>query len=166
MSKTFLFNFEVDRSKKQIMVERSFNAPVSLVWSAWTEAEILDQWWAPNPWKARTKTMDFREGGHWLYAMVGPENEEHWARVDFVTIRHRKYFTANDFFCDADGNPDPSLPESKWENGFTDKDRQTVVNIVLTFNTLEDLEKIIEMGFKEGFTSGLENLDRYLEVNH
>jgi uncharacterized protein YndB with AHSA1/START domain len=164
--KAILFNFDVDKINKQIVVDRSFNAPIDLVWRAWTEAEILDQWWAPKPWSARTKSMDFSEGGHWLYAMVSPENEEHWGRVDYITISLKKSYTAFDGFCDSDGNLNADLPRLKWENSFQDQDQQTVVNIRLTFDTLEDLEQIIEMGFKEGFTSGLENLDEYIETHH
>lgn len=164
MNKAILFNFEVDRDNKQISVEREFKAPVDLVWLAWTEADILDQWWAPKPWVAQTKSMDFREGGHWLYAMVSPENEKHWARVDYLQIVPEKSFSAYDGFCDEDGHPNTSLPRNKWENSFLPREEDTVVSILLTFDSLEDLEKIIEMGFKEGFTAGLENLDRYIEA--
>lgn len=68
-------SFSIDKKNRKISVEREYNAPVDRVWSAWTERP--DKWWAPKPWKARTKGMDFREGGYWLYAMQGPEGEEH-----------------------------------------------------------------------------------------
>ncbi|PRD47561.1 SRPBCC domain-containing protein [Sphingobacterium haloxyli] len=163
MNKAILFNFNVDKTNNQIQVERSFNAPVGLVWSAWTEAEILDQWWAPKPWTAQTKSMDFREGGHWLYAMVSPEGEKHWAKVDYIKIAQQQYFSALDGFCDENGSLNTSLPRNKWENNFQDKGDETIVNVLLSFDSLEDLEKVIEMGFKEGFTAGLENLDQYIE---
>src|SRR6187431_3103993 len=70
MNATILFNFQVDKVNKKINVERSFNGPIDPVWSAWTEAEILDQWWAPKPWRAETKSMNFKEGGRWHYCMV------------------------------------------------------------------------------------------------
>lgn len=162
MSKSILFNFDVDKPNQQIHVRRSFHAPVDLVWSAWTTAEILDQWWAPKPWVAKTKSMDFTEGGHWLYAMISPENEAHWGRVDYLSIEHQKSFSAFDGFCDAEGKINTTLPRNKWENNFEQLGEQTLVNIRLTFDSLEDLEKIIEMGFKEGFTAGLENLDQYI----
>ena len=164
MKSSVLFNFLVNKENKEIKVEREFNAPLEMVWSAWTEAEILDQWWAPKPYKAKTKTMDFREGGYWLYAMTGPNNEEQYVKVDYLTINPRKSFTAYDVFCDANGNMDLSMPRNRWENEFTGKDQQTIVHIRLTFDSLDDLERIIEMGFKEGFTAGLENLDQYIEA--
>lgn len=162
MKKAILFNFEVDKANNQIKVERTFQAPIELVWAAWTESDILDRWWAPKPWVAETKSMDFREGGRWIYAMVGPENEKHWSRVDYLKISPEKFFSAMDGFCDEEGNLNPSLPQNKWENTFMNLGDETQVDILLTFETLEDLEKIIAMGFKEGFTAGLENLDQYI----
>jgi|SRR5690554_4119752 len=164
MNKAILFDFSVDKQNNQIKVKRSFNAPIDLVWAAWTEADILDQWWAPKPWKAKTKSMDFREGGHWLYAMVGPENQEHWGRVDYTKITPEKFFSAYDGFCNAEGILNPDLPRNKWENSFTGRGDETLVNILLSFDSLEDLEKIIEMGFKEGFTMGLNQLDKVLKT--
>ncbi len=162
MNHAILFNFHVNKEKNQIKVERSFNAPLDLVWAAWTEADILDQWWAPKPWIARTKTMDFREGGHWLYVMIGPENEEHWSRADFISVLHLKSFTAKVGFCDAEGNLNLSMPGNQWENTFSGLGESTRVDILLQFESLTNLESYIEMGFKEGFAAGLENLDQYI----
>jgi uncharacterized protein YndB with AHSA1/START domain len=83
MKSNLLMNFTINKETSTVNVKREFNASLANVWSAWTEAEILDQWWAPAPWKARTKSMEFKEGGRRLYAMVGPQGEEHWAIADF-----------------------------------------------------------------------------------
>jgi len=64
MKSNLFVNFSVDKENKVINVERAFAAPISKVWSAWTEREILDQWWAPKPWKAKTKSLDFSVGGY------------------------------------------------------------------------------------------------------
>ena len=86
MKSGLLFDFNVNKENKTLNVTREFAADKNLVWSAWTEKEILDQWWAPKPWKTDTKSMDFREGGRWLYAMCGPEGEEHWSFSDFTSV--------------------------------------------------------------------------------
>ncbi|GAB4022444.1 SRPBCC family protein [Spirosoma migulaei] len=164
MNKAILMNFVVDKDSKQIKVDREFSAPLPMVWAAWTQPEILDQWWAPKPWQARTKSMDFRPGGSWLYSMIGPEGEEHWSKADFKQIESSKSFSALDGFCDENGTLNPDWPRSLWENTFTEKGDSTQVNIAITYDTLTDLEKILDMGFKEGFTAGLENLDLYLSA--
>ena len=75
-------DFIVDKQTKTVSITKEFAFELSLVWDAYTKPELLDQWWAPKPWKTRTKTMEFKAGGFWLYAMVGPEGEEHWCRAD------------------------------------------------------------------------------------
>lgn len=162
MKKAMLFDFTVDKENNQINVERSFDAPIDLVWAAWTEADILDQWWAPKPWKAVTKSLDFREGGRWHYYMHGPEGEKHWCVFDYESIRPFKSFAGIDSFCDENQVLNDSKPRVRWESNFSANENQTVVNMQLYFKSLADLETIMEMGFKEGFTAGLENLDQYI----
>ena len=159
MNKNLLLNFSVDKENKKIKVEREFEAPVADVWAAWTQRELLDDWWAPKPWKARTKSMDFKNGGAWLYAMVGPDGSEHWARADFSNITLFKSYEATDAFCDQDGNINKALPSARWINKFNEGGHSTTVSIEIGYDKLEDLEQYIEMGFKEGFTAALVNLD-------
>lgn len=162
MIKNLAFDFIVDKANHTITVKREFDAPVALVWDAYTKSEILDQWWAPKPWKARTKFMDFKEGGHWHYAMVGPEGEEHWAWADFQNIVPQKKYTGLDAFADADGNINKKMPQSKWNLSFTDKGEVTLVESYITYGDLAQLEETLKMGFKEGLAMAMENLDDLL----
>lgn len=164
MKSNLFMNFSVDKENSRVNVEREFAASVSKVWAAWTQSELLDQWWAPRPWKARTKSMDFREGGTWLYAMVGPEGEEHWAKADYLSIDPQNSYSAIDAFCDAEGNVNPDFARSTWTNRFAETDGKTIVSVSIQYDQYEDIEKIIEMGFKEGFTMALGNLDELLEA--
>lgn len=162
MKTDLLMDFTVDRENNQLHVTREFAAPVPLVWAAWTTAKLLDQWWAPKPWQARTKTMDFREGGHWHYAMIGPEGEAHWGWADYRTIDPEKGFTASDAFCDEEGNVNREVPQAKWTTQFSETGGRTTVKMVTTYTSLEDLETILIMGMKEGLTMALTNLDALL----
>ncbi|MBS7788181.1 SRPBCC domain-containing protein [Flavobacterium sp. CYK-55] len=163
MNSLLKFDFTVDKEKKAVHVQREFAAPRDLVWAAWTTPEILDQWWAPKPYKTVTKTMDFRVGGHWFYAMISPENVAHWCRADYQSIDTLESFSGLDAFCDEQGNINNDFPRSLWNNRFTDSGEKTLVNITVQYEKLEDLEQIIAMGFKEGFTMAMENLDQYIE---
>lgn len=162
MSTNLAFDFSVDRENKKITVKREFAAELPLVWDAYTKSEILDQWWAPRPWKARTKTMDFREGGHWHYAMVGPAGEEHWAVANYQNIEVQKKFTGLDAFADANANINKEMPQSKWEVIFTPKGPVTLVEFHITYDDLAQLEATLQMGFKEGLTMAMEGLDELL----
>ena len=162
MNKENIFNFTMDKDNLKIKVERSFDAPLDLVWSAWTEAEILDQWWAPKPWKAETKSMDFSEGGRWLYAMVGPEGQKHWDVKDFKVIVPRKNFSYRSAFCDENGNVNPATTGSTWVNSFVETQGTTLVTNEIFGDSLAHLEGHLKNGFKEGFTAGLDQLEALL----
>lgn len=62
MNNNLLFDFTADKAAKTVYITREFNATLSLVWDAFTKAEILDQWTAPAPWVAKTKYMNFEVG--------------------------------------------------------------------------------------------------------
>lgn len=159
MNSNLLFDFIVDKETQTVNVKREFNADLSLVWDAWTKPELLDQWWAPKPYQNKTKSMDFREGGTWLYCMISPENEIHWCKNDYLKIENQKSYTGLDAFCDENGIINTEMPRTKWTNVFTEENNKTLVNISAKYNSLADLEMVIQMGFKEGFTMGLNQLD-------
>ena len=62
MNSTLLFDFSVNKENKTVHILREFNADLELVWKAWTTAELLDQWWGPKPFAAKTKFMNFEVG--------------------------------------------------------------------------------------------------------
>jgi PhnB protein len=96
--------------------------------------------------------------------MVGPNGEEHWAWADYKNIVVNKKFTGHDAFTDSEGNINKDLPQSKWEVTFTDKGELTLVEFQITYTDIAQLEATIQMGFKEGFTMALGNLDQYLNA--
>ncbi|MBL7931846.1 MAG: SRPBCC domain-containing protein, partial [Bacteroidia bacterium] len=163
MNSTLLFDFVVNKEKNSIHVTREFAAPSDTVWEAWTNPEILDKWWAPKPYYVKTKSMDFREGGTWLYAMIGPENDTHWCRADYKKITQKKNYSYLDAFCDENGKINTDMPRTSWNVGFKAEAETTVVNVDLQYNSLEDLEKVIQLGFKEGFGMAMDNLDQYIK---
>lgn len=156
------FTFNKDLANKKVIVIREFDAPVEQVWKAWTDSSLLDLWWAPKPWKAVTKSMDFRVGGFWLYFMEGPDGARHYARVDYKSIELQKSFSGVDSFCDEDGTVTDQFPNMSWHNVFKPTSTGTTVEIEITFSSEENLAKIMEMGFEQGFTAALGNLDEVL----
>lgn len=155
--------FTKDAANRKIRVSREFDAPRELVWKAWTEKELLDQWWAPKPWQAHTTQMDFREGGTWLYYMEGPDGTRHFARADYGPIEPKRSFEAQDSFCDENGTIMPEPPGMHWVNVFSVSEQGTRVDVEISFDSEASMEKIIEMGFQEGFTAAHGNLDELLE---
>jgi uncharacterized protein YndB with AHSA1/START domain len=158
---SLLFDFTVDKAAKTVYITREFDADLSLVWDAFTKAEILDQWVAPRPYIARTKHMDFRVGGRRFYAMVSPEGHERWAIQKYTSITPKTNFKMFNTFADQDENPE--LPGSEWDYTFSEANGKTTVNITIYNESLARMEKLIEMGFTEGFKMTVANLDEVLE---
>lgn len=154
--------YKKDLANKKIKVIREFDAPAAEVWKAWTEPKILDQWWAPNPWKAVTVSMDFRPGGKWFYYMQGPDGTKHYCNFVFDTITANKSFSGQDAFTDENGKVNDAMPQMSWNVNFNSSGESTKVSIDIRSKSEDDLRKIIEMGFEEGFAAAHKNLDGLL----
>lgn len=155
------FDFTVNKEAKTVFITREFNAELSLVWDAFTKAELLDQWVAPKPWTSKTKFMDFKVGGRRFYAMVSPEGMERWAIQKYTSISPKtnfKYFNAF-----ADENENPQLPGSDWDYTLSEHDGKTKVEILIYNESLERMEMMIEMGFTDGYKASMINLENLLE---
>lgn len=59
--------------QRDLVITRIFDAPIELVWKAWTDAEQVMQWWGPDGFTSPSAQMDFREGGTSLLCMRAPE---------------------------------------------------------------------------------------------
>jgi len=160
MTNNLLFDFTVDKAAKTVFITREFAAELSLVWDAFTKKEILDQWWAPKPFSSKTKFMNFEVGGRRFYAMVSPEGQERWVIQKYTSISPKTNFKFFNAF--ADENETPELPGSEWDHTFSEQNGTTKVSVTIYNESLERMEKQIEMGFKEGFTMTLNYLDELL----
>ena len=160
MKSVMLFDFTLDKAAKKVHITREFDADLSLVWDAFTTAELLDQWVAPKPWTSKTKYMDFKVGGRRLYAMVSPEGLERWAIQEYTSISPKTNFKLFNAFADKDENPE--LPGSDWDYTFSEQNGKTKVNIIIYNESLARMEKMIEMGFTEGFKASMKNLESLL----
>lgn len=163
MINDLLFDFTVDKAAKTVFITREFDAEQALVWDAFTKAEILDQWWAPKPLVSKTKYMDFSVGGRRFYAMVSPEGVElGWQIFDYTSITPKSNFKCLSVFADKDETP--HLPGSNWDLTFSEQNGITKVSISIYNESLERMEQMIEMGFKEGFTVTLNELTNLLII--
>jgi uncharacterized protein YndB with AHSA1/START domain len=94
---------------KTLVIERIFDAPVEAVWKAWTDPELVKQWWGPKDWSAPVVKIDFRVGGTFLGAMRGAmepggEEIEHWSGGVYEEIVPMQKIVSTDYFTDPEGN--------------------------------------------------------------
>lgn len=159
MNNNLQFDFTVNKETKMVYITREFDAELSLVWDAFTRAELIDQWIAPRPMTARTKYQDFKVGGKRFYAMVSPEGAERWAIQEYTSITPKTNFKMHNAFADKDENPE--LPGSEWDHSFSEANGITKVTISIYNESLERLERILE-GFTQGMKMSLSNLEELL----
>lgn len=60
-------------AERTMILQRVIQAPKSIVWGAWMNAETLPQWWGPDGFSCRTTRIDLRAGGEWVFDMIGPD---------------------------------------------------------------------------------------------
>lgn len=159
MTNNLLFDFTVDKAAKTVRIVREFDAELSLVWDAFTKAELLDQWLPPKPMTAKTKYQEFKVGGKRFYAMISPEGQEHWAIQEYTSITPKTNFKMYNAFADKDGNPE--LPGSDWDHNFSEQEGMTKVSITIYNESLERMERILD-GFTKGMKMSLDNLEHLL----
>ena len=159
MNSDLLFDFTVDKAAKTVLINREFDAELSLVWDAFTKAELIDQWIAPKPMTAKTKYQDFKVGGKRFYAMINPEGQERWAIQEYTSITPKTNFKMYNAFADAAENPE--LPGSEWDHTFSEQNAITKVSITIYNESLERLERILD-GFTQGMKMSLSNLENLL----
>jgi uncharacterized protein YndB with AHSA1/START domain len=159
MNNDLLFDFNVDKAAKTVFITREFDAGLSLVWDAFTKPELLDQWGAPAPMRAKTKYMDFKVGGQRFYAMISPDGQERWAIQKFTSITPKTNFKMYNSFADKDENPE--VTGSEWDYIFSEQNGRTKVSITIFNESFERMEKLLD-GFKIGFTMTLKNLENLL----
>ena len=153
----------MDKTSQTVTITRVFDASLEQVWNAFTTAEILDQWVAPKPFTSKTKYMDFTVGGRRFYAMISPDGQERWILQRYLAITPLSNFKLFNTFADKDETPE--ITGSEWDYTFIEYNQQTVVRIVIYNESLERMERMIEFGFKEGYTMSMENLENVLSLN-
>src|ERR1700744_1241148 len=142
------FEFNVNKETKTIHMTREFAADADLVWDAFTKADMLEQWIAPKPCVAKTKEMDFRVGGRFVYSMVCP-GREGYSKQEFITIEPKTRSSTKNTFSDENGN---SLGTgfSIVHNTFEAGEGITTVYIEKVFDDMATLEMIATSGFIQG----------------
>ena len=91
-----------------IYIERTFDAPVELLWKAWSDPEMLRRWWGPKDYSCPAAKIDFRVGGKILAAMRGPDGKDIWSGGIYTEIVPLKRIVSTDFFADEHGNVVPA----------------------------------------------------------
>jgi uncharacterized protein YndB with AHSA1/START domain len=138
---------------RELLLSRTLNAPVALVWEVWTQAEHIANWWGPDGFTNTINRMDFTPGGEWDLIMHGPDGTDYKNKSIFREIvRHKKIVYEH-----------VSAPRFTATIRFEEKGEQTLITWHMLFESAEEFIRTVKT-FKadEGLKQNLEKLGRYL----
>lgn len=152
--------------ENKIIIDRIFNAPVDLVWQAWTTAENIAKWWGPKGFDTTVKELDFRPGGKWEFVMIDADGNKYPAIGVFKEIVKHKKITSTDEFGDepyVSSNPD--FPKVKlFTTLFEELGDKTKLTLIYDHQSDEDREKHVKMGVVGGWNTSLDKLEHYVKT--
>ena len=151
-----------DLENRTLTVVAEFDHPIEKVWDLYADPRKMERWWGPPTYPATVVRHEFAPGGVVHYFMTSPEGEEFHGRWDVQQVEEPLRFTAIDRFATSDGEPDPTLPVTEMTYTFHPTDRGTRMVCVSSYASLEDLQKVLEMGMEEGLTGSMGQMETVL----
>ena len=94
--------------QNDIVINRVFNLPVSVVWLAWTTPEYFKKWWGPRGFTCPSSKMEAKIGGKYLNCMRGPDGKEYWSTGEVRELIPERKLVVTDSFSDEKGNIKPA----------------------------------------------------------
>ncbi|MCU1522232.1 MAG: activator of Hsp90 ATPase 1 family protein [Arthrobacter sp.] len=139
-----------------------FDAGVDRVWQIWEDPRQLERWWGPPTWPATFEKHEFTPGGEASYFMTGPDGEKArgWWRITAVQAPTRLEF--DDGFADDDGAPVEVMGTTHATVTLEEIGDRTRMTILSTFESEEQLNKMVEMGMEEGMKEAAGQIDALL----
>jgi len=145
-----------DLANRTLTIEKIFDAPVKLVWDAWTKSEHLLKWWAPNGMDITVIEHNFKVGGKWKYSMPMPDGNEFISEgVYKEIIEHKKIITSADFR--------PMTQDVELQTFFEADGKKTKFTFSVIHSTPEYCKQQKEMGFYNGWGSAFERLENVVQ---
>jgi uncharacterized protein YndB with AHSA1/START domain len=162
--------FTKDKAARTLTMQRIFNAPREKVFAAFSNVDALNAWWGPQGWETRSKEFSFTPGGAWHYGMKCVDEaqgewfgQEAWGKAVYETIDEQHTIVYRDYFADADGTIDESMPGSTISMNFVDLgDGRTELISITQFDSEEGYDQVIAMGVEQGASESWDRLAEYM----
>jgi uncharacterized protein YndB with AHSA1/START domain len=152
---------ETDYENRTITLIADFDAPIEHVWDLWSDPRKLERWWGPPTHPATFQKHDLTPGGEATYFMTGPDGAMWGAwRVRAVDPPTSLEFT--DAFADPDGTPVADMPVFTVTVRLTERDGGTRMEMLLRFESGEDMATMVNMGTVEGLQQAVGQIDGLL----
>ncbi len=146
-----------DLANRTLTIEKVFNAPIQVVWDAWTQSEHILKWWAPNGMDIKVIQHDFKVGGKWKYSMSMPNGGEFISAGTYrEIIELKKIITSADF--------KPMTENVELQTYFEADGDKTKFTFKVIHPTPEYCKQQEEMGFYNGWGSAFDRLETLVDT--
>jgi len=137
----------------QIMIVREFDAPRELVFRAWTEPDLVRQWWHAGRGEMTVCEIDLRPGGSWRYVMVTPDGTEVAFHGEYREVAPGERIVQTEIY---DPFPDAAAVDTL---EFEDLDGRTRVTMLVQHRLKEHRDAHVESGMEDGLQDALDLLE-------
>lgn len=152
-----------DLDHRRLTITATYDAPVERVWQLYADPRQLERHWGPPTYPATVVDHDLRPGGRVTYYMTGPEGDRHGGYWEVVEVDPPHRFVVRDGFADASGEPNPDLPVTLMTLELEAReDGGTTMTITSTYESVEALQQVLDMGVEEGLRGAMGQIDALL----
>ena len=143
-------------SEREIRIERVFDAPRGRVFAAYTDPELIPEWWGPRGTTTIVDRMDVRTGGGWRFVMRDPGGGETGFRGTYREVTPPERIVQT---FEWEGMPGHVSVETAT---FEDLGEQTKVTTASIFHTAEERDGMLASGMERGMNETYARLDELL----
>ena len=152
---------DTDYDNLTITLIADFDAPIEQVWDLWSDPRKLERWWGPPTHPATFETLDLTPGGEATYVMTGPDGAT-WGAWRVMAVDPPTSLKFTDAFADTDGTPIADMPVFTVTVRLTERDGGTRMEMHLTFESRQDMERMVSTGIVEGLQQAVSQIDAIL----
>jgi uncharacterized protein YndB with AHSA1/START domain len=153
---------EKDLDQLTITIVADFAAPLRRVWDAYTDPRQIERFWGPPSYPATFLRHDAAAGGRSIYLMTGPQGDVHYGYWDWTAVEAPNSFEVLDGFADESGAPNTELPTTRMEFAFAATDAGSRLTTTSHFDSLEQMQQLLDMGMLEGTKEAMAQIDDVL----
>lgn len=154
-----------DEETLTLTMVAEFAARPERVWEVYADPRQLERVWGPPDYPATVVDHSLAPGGKVTYFMTSPEGEKFHGLWEVSSVEEPSRFVFRDYFADEYFNAVESMPGSTNIYTFAEVAAGTRVTYESTFDTVEGLRTVLEMGVVEGATGAINQIDELLVGN-
>lgn len=143
-------------ARRTMVLERVIQAPRTVVWNNWMNPETLPQWWGPDGFSCRTKRIDLRTGGEWVFDMIAPDGTVFPNHHLYTEVRPHERIGYTLLW--GENGPEHA---NAWAS-FEDQDGATKVTLGMVFSTEAEFQQAKGFGAEELGLQTLGKLERFV----